>query len=600
MKAGLEIHQRLDTGKLFCRCPSEEGEGEPIIVRRRLRPVSGELGDKDRAALFEFYKGKEFRYQYYKNCCCLVELDEEPPHEPDKEALDTAIEIALLFNCKIVDEFHVMRKIVTDGSNVSGFQRTGLVGYGGYIEVDGKRVEIPEVYLEEESAGIVEDGDAYRTYRLDRLGIPLVEIKTGIIEDTPEFVGKVAKKIGLLLRATGKVKRGIGTIRQDINISIPGGARVEIKGCQDLSLIPKLVRFEVERQKSLLNIPAYEGSVRIYDVTKYFSKTRSKLFQRALSHGDSILCMVLRNYAGILSRKITPTKTFGKEISAYGRPFISGIIHTDEPVERYGIVDEINIIKQHFEISENDVIVLSFGNKVEVERGLREIYKRLCFRGIPEETRRAIEDGNTEFMRPLPGSSRMYPETDIPPVIIDPELITRIKAFLPEDPEKKIHELMVNFGIPEEIAETMVLSPYLVVFTKFYKKINPGFLANLLTGGIRTLRRKGYSVDNIEPLLEKVLELLATGTIPKEAVLEILEDVLSGSDFDSSINRHELSVNEDALLEEIREAISSFKGDKKHMFKAVMGAIMKKYRGRISGEYLSHLVRREIDSYTRD
>ncbi len=600
MKAGLEIHQRLDTGKLFCRCPSEEGEGEPVIIKRRLRPVSGELGEKDRAALFEFYKGKEFRYQYFKNCCCLVELDEEPPHEPDKDALNTAIEIALLLNCKIVDEFHVMRKIVTDGSNVSGFQRTGLIGYGGYIEVDGKRIEIPEVYLEEESAGIVEDGDDYRVYRLDRLGIPLVEIKTGIIEDTPEFIGKVAKKIGLLLRATGKVKRGIGTIRQDINISIPGGARVEIKGCQDLSLIPKLVKFEIERQKNLLNIPAYEGSVRIYDVTEYFSKTRSKLFQKALSRGDSVLCMILRNYAGILSRKITPTKTFGKEVSAYGKPFITGIIHTDEPIERYGILDEINIIKQHFEVSENDVIVLSFGNKEDVEKGLRAIYERLCFEGVPEETRRALEDGNTEFMRPLPGSSRMYPETDIPPVPIDPSLVSKIKSSLPEDPEKRIHELVMEFGIPEDVAEMIVLSPYISVFRKFYKKINPGFLANLLTGGIRTLRRKGYSVDNIDSLLEKVLNLLSSGTIPKEAVLEIFEDVLSGQDFDSSVKKHKISVDENVLLKEIREAISSFKGDKKHMFKAVMGVLMRKYRGRISGEYLSHLVRGEIDSYTKD
>jgi glutamyl-tRNA(Gln) amidotransferase subunit E (EC 6.3.5.7) len=58
----------------------------------------------------------------------------------------------------------------------------------------------------------------------------------------------------MILRSTGKVKRGLGTIRQDINISIREGARVEIKGVQELDLIAEVVRREVCRQVSLLEI----------------------------------------------------------------------------------------------------------------------------------------------------------------------------------------------------------------------------------------------------------------------------------------------------------------------------------------------------------
>ncbi|MBI5253689.1 MAG: Glu-tRNA(Gln) amidotransferase subunit GatE, partial [Euryarchaeota archaeon] len=252
MKIGFEIHQQLETHKLFCSCPSELKEEKPeVTVERRLRPTQSELGEIDRAALEEFLKGKSFVYEVYPDTTCLVELDEEPPHEPNEEAIDACLEVALMLNCDIVDEIHFMRKLVIDGSNTSGFQRTAIVAMDGYLETDKGRIGIPTICLEEEAARKIAEEENKTIYRLDRLGIPLIEITTAPDITTPEQAREVALKIGEILRATGRVKRGIGTIRQDINISIEGGARVEIKGVQELNQIPKIIEFEVERQKKL-------------------------------------------------------------------------------------------------------------------------------------------------------------------------------------------------------------------------------------------------------------------------------------------------------------------------------------------------------------
>lgn len=253
MKIGFEIHQQLETHKLFCSCPSELKEEKPeVTVERRLRPTQSELGETDRAALEEFLKGKSFVYEVYPDTTCLVELDEEPPHEPNEEAIDACLEVASMLNCDIVDEIHFMRKLVIDGSNTSGFQRTAIVAMDGYLETDKGRIEIPTICLEEEAARKIAEEGKKTIYRLDRLGIPLIEITTAPDITTPEQAREVALKIGEILRATGRVKRGIGTIRQDINVSVEGGARVEIKGVQELNQIPKIIEFEVERQKKLI------------------------------------------------------------------------------------------------------------------------------------------------------------------------------------------------------------------------------------------------------------------------------------------------------------------------------------------------------------
>ncbi|MBI2129533.1 Glu-tRNA(Gln) amidotransferase subunit GatE [Candidatus Woesearchaeota archaeon] len=248
-KAGLECHQQLEGKKLFCNCLTlNSGKEADIKVERKLRAVAGELGIIDEAAKYEMAKGKKFLYESSSEDTCLVEYDDEPPHQINKDALYIALQVALLLNAKVVDEIQVMRKTVIDGSNTSGFQRTALIARNGFIETSKGNVSIPTICLEEEAAQKIKESKDFTEYRLDRLGIPLIEIATGAELKDPEHVKETAEKLGMLLRSTGGCKRGIGTIRQDINSSIKGHPRVEIKGFQELKSIPKIIEYEVKRQ----------------------------------------------------------------------------------------------------------------------------------------------------------------------------------------------------------------------------------------------------------------------------------------------------------------------------------------------------------------
>lgn len=252
LKAGIEIHQQLDTHKLFCECPSILRQEEPdIVVKRKLYAPAGEVGKVDIAATYEQSKKKTYIYEAYSDTTCLVELDEEPPHEINQEALRIALQISLLLNAKPFLVTQVMRKTVVDGSNTSGFQRTLLLAQDGYIEINGKKIGIASICLEEDAARIIKQTENETIFRLDRLGIPLIEIATSPDITTPEEVKQVALKIGEILRSC-KVKRGIGTIRQDVNMSITNGSRVEIKGVQEPWLIAKTIETEIERQLELL------------------------------------------------------------------------------------------------------------------------------------------------------------------------------------------------------------------------------------------------------------------------------------------------------------------------------------------------------------
>lgn len=250
-KSGLEIHQQLETHKLFCNCPSIVHDNKPNIkIERKLRAVAGETGKIDAAAAYEIKKGLTNIYEACTSSSCLVELDEEPPKEVNEDALEIAIQVSLLLNAKPVDEIRVMRKTVIDGSNVSGFQRTMLVATDGYVETSKGKVIIDSVCLEEESAKKIDKSNDHIKFRLDRLGIPLIEIATDASIKDPEHCKEVASILGMILRSTNRVKRGIGSIRQDVNVSIKGHPRVEIKGFQDLKSIPKVITYEIKRELS--------------------------------------------------------------------------------------------------------------------------------------------------------------------------------------------------------------------------------------------------------------------------------------------------------------------------------------------------------------
>src|SRR3989338_6357138 len=321
LKCGIEIHQQLEGKKLFCNCPTKLRDEDPSFrITRKLRASAGESGEIDIAAKHEQKKNKKYVYEGYHDTTCLVEVDEEPPREISTEALYTVLQFSKLVKANISPIVQVMRKTVVDGSNTSGFQRTALVARNGKIETSEGEVRIANINIEEDACRIIAELETEKIYRLDRLGIPLIEIGTEPDIKSPQQCQEVAKKLGLLLRSLPGVKRGLGTIRQDINVSIEGGARVEIKGAQDLQQLPLLVELEVKRQSELLKIKEELRGTRlnpleIIDLTTLLSDCQSKIIQNTLQKGGKILGMRLNGFAGFVGRELQPNYRLGTEFS---------------------------------------------------------------------------------------------------------------------------------------------------------------------------------------------------------------------------------------------------------------------------------------------
>ncbi|MCW1296691.1 MAG: Glu-tRNA(Gln) amidotransferase subunit GatE [Candidatus Parvarchaeota archaeon] len=607
LKVGLEIHQQLDTHKLFCKCPSILRQDNPDIkFSRKLRAVAGELGEIDIAAKIEEMKNKEFVYEGYKDTTCLVEFDEEPPHYINREALKIAFEVALLLNMKLVDEIHVMRKTVIDGSCVSGFQRTMLIAEDGYVDCSFGRVRIPMLALEEDAARKIGEEGNKVIFRLDRAGIPLIEIRTEPDMHTPDEVRECAEKIGLLLRITGKMKRGLGTIRQDVNVSIKGGERVEIKGAQALELLPKIVEYEVIRQKNLIRIKDeirkklsnFDVREKFYDITKIFHNTNSILIKNAIQRREIVLCVKIPKLAGYLKMEIQPGKSLGKEIAEYLFVLtgIKGFIHSDE-LPGYGISEnEINEIKKEINVGEGDLFLFVFGKENEAKQALNLILRRIkeLVNGVMREVRQANEDGTTSFMRPMPGAARMYPETDHIPIQIDKEMIKKIK--IPERPEEKIKKFVHVYGLSEELAEQILWSKEYKFFeecvTKF-KKVKPSIIAKALFSIPSEIKKCGLDPGKIEKNhYIEVFKLINDGKVAKEAMEEIFVGLARNplKKAEEIVMEKGLKLLDEKELDKIIKQVVEENKDalKKHNAEAIlMGILMKKLRGKADGELIN-------------
>ncbi|MEM2878011.1 MAG: Glu-tRNA(Gln) amidotransferase subunit GatE [Candidatus Hadarchaeales archaeon] len=614
LRAGLEIHQELSGRKLFCRCPSELSEtGVKRVVTRKLRPAQSEMGEVDRAALSESLKGKKFRYHVSENSC-LVELDCEPPHDVNEEALDTALLVSLMLIAKPVDEIHTMRKIVIDGSNPSGFQRTLLIATNGHAEVDGKRFSIPTICLEEDAARKIGESEESVDYMLDRLGIPLIEIATGPDFSDPETAAKAALYIGSVLRATGKVRRGIGTIRQDINISISGGARQEIKGVQELSLIPEVIKREVSRQMALIRIKEElekrgikSAGSDIRDVTHIFLKSRSRVIQKGLEKGGKVLAVLLRGFGGLLGVETQPGRRFGTELSDRARTYgkVGGIFHTDE-MPAYGITpEEIEDLKRALSSGDQDAVVFVVAEEERARAALRAVVERaeIAMHGVPEETRRALPDGNTEFTRPLPGAGRMYPETDVPPLPISSSRLRKLSRLLPEKPEKRLERMIREYHMSRELAGRIYISENFETFEKLVRETeaDPTLVAVTLEETMVSLRREGVNTSKIhESGLRDALKMVKNGDIAREALPDILRLMAEGLSAEDAVRKLNIAL---IAREELERIISETVESKTDLIKErgsgamkpLMGIIMEKVRGRADGRLVKEILEKEIE-----
>jgi len=467
LKSGLEIHQQLDSHKLYCNCPSLLRKDEPdFIVERKLHAVAGESGEVDKAVQHEATVGKEFIYQGY-DTTCLLELDECPPYMLNQEALEISIQISLLLNCEVLPVSQIMRKTVIDGSNTSGFQRTVMIGRGGWIETESGKVGINYVYLEEDAARTIGEKKGKKVYRLDRLGIPMVEVVTSPDIKTPEQAKEVALHIGEILRAC-KVKRGIGTIRQDINVSIKGHPRAEIKGFQDPKIFVKVVEKEIERQQKELNK-----------------------------------------------------------------------------------------------------------------------------KDLKEEVRGANEDASTRFLRPLPGSARMYPETDLPLLKIEKKLVDNLKKNLPRLRHETREEL-IREGLNPEMARLVLQKNKLGEYKELLIILkNPGLISKMIILWREEIaKHKNWSLMKAEEklntdLLEDILHALKKGKISETDVKVVMKEVANGKKLKEALEKEEVEGVEEEVVKLLKEKPGLREG-------AYMGLLMKKFKGKVSGNELMSLIKKHI------
>ncbi len=624
LRVGLEIHQQLDTSsKLFCNCvPSIVDDSilkKSAHVKRFLRATRSELGEIDTAAAFETQRQRIFDYIAPSTASCLVELDEEPPHPLNRDALIIAIAIARALNSMIVDEVHVMRKIVVDGSNTTGFQRTAIIALGGRVSDEYGDVGIQTIALEEDAARKISEDIGSVTYSLDRLGIPLIEISTAPDIKSPLHAKRIAEKIGLMLRLTGKAKRGIGTIRQDLNISIAGAPKIEVKGVQKLELIPKVIEEEVRRLVGLLMIReelVKRGasreevlSQRYVDVTDILKNCNSRLIRDSITRGGRAYAIKLPKFGGILGIELQTNRRFGTELADYARQWanVKGLIHSDE-LPGYGIDESMAIeLKKYLGVGQSDAFVIIVDEPKKVLKALEIVKQRAAeaIIGIPKETRGANDDGTTRYLRPQPGAARMYPETDVPPIRIDDVIMKEAEKYIPPTAEEELEQLTKVYGLSYELARQLIHSEYLMLFKNAVKiyRIEPKTIATVLTVIMGELRSEGIDVDTISDeqlhILFKLIEgyKLGKDSIKNAIVMLIQNPMMTYEDIANAILSKRIGIDE--VRQIVRSIIINNIDDVRKRgpkaFQYVMGKAMNELRGKVDGKQVALIVREEID-----
>jgi glutamyl-tRNA(Gln) amidotransferase subunit E len=527
--------------------------------------------------------------------------------------------ISLALQSTIIDEINVMRKIVIDGSNTTGFQRTMLISFGGYLEVEDKKIGVQTICLEEDSARLLSDDGEYREYGLDRLGTPLIEIALGPVTGTPTEIVKIALTLGRLLRASKRVTRGLGSIRQDVNISINNGTGiVEVKGVQRLDQLIKVIEYESYRQHGLILIAnkmrekELNGIIigdKTLDVTDILIDSQSKIIKKILSNKENIFTAIsVKGFKGLFGFEPYPDIRIGKQLGELVRFYgFNGIFHSDE-LPNYGITDkEVQKIYEILNIdSSKDGFVILGGPSEKMPIAISAICDRLnsVSLGVTSETRAATMDGKTIYSRPKPGSARMYPETDIPPFKITDNFLNSLKEKVPKSWNETILSIAKKYQLNKNLSEKIFDSNYFEIFELLttMTKISPSFIASKLTEDILNLERQGYdsTILNNSILLD-LFKRLDAGLIAKESINLIFEKLMSktAKNIDESINILGIKSVSDEELEQIinkviEDNILIIQEKKMEALSTLMGKCMTSLRGKVNGKKIHDLINNKL------
>jgi glutamyl-tRNA(Gln) amidotransferase subunit E len=619
-KSGLEIHQQLLTAKkLFCRCPAGRlSDAFDAEILRHMRPTLSELGEYDGTALMEFKTKKEIIYRINRETVCTYEMDDTPPFELNEEALDIALGIGMLYACKMIDELHIARKQYLDGSIPTGFQRTTIVGVDGKVPYKGRDIRIVQLGLEEDACREVSDIGHRRVYLTDRLGMPLIETVTAPDMRTPQEAAEVGQILRRLVRSTGKVRTGIGAAREDVNVSVTGGTRVEIKGVPRIPRIPLLTYYEAMRQWNLLRLrdelarrgivtASFKASTE--DVDKVLRRTEYQPVRSAVESGMTVHGVRLIGFRGLLRWQTQTHTFFSREISDRVRVIaclttLPNIIHSDSPSETLASSEWL-AVRKAMAAGPDDTLVIVWGPEADVRLGAQEIIARAreATVGIPSETRQAHSDGTNGFERILPGPNRMYPDTDLPAKRITAERLEGIRASLPPNIlslEKRYREI----AVPADLVEKLAVSPFVSLFEKAVGEwgMKPALVSVVLVQFPARLKKKGLPADELdEAAMTSVLAALKERRIYKEGVLPLLERMLA--DRRMVENLWPAPADDAKVRANVRATVENMKG---RIFRReaarellAMGRLMDEWRGRVDGAELAARLKEELEGTSR-
>jgi len=615
-RSGLEIHQQLYTErKLFCRCPAGlYSDHHDLEVLRHMRPTLSELGEYDGTALMEFKTKKEIIYRLNRDSVCTYEMDDTPPFEINQRAVDIALEIALLCGCNLVGELHVIRKQYLDGSIPAGFQRTAIVGVDGAVPFNGRMLSIIQVSVEEDACREVSDEGHTIVFRTDRLSMPLVEIVTAPDLRCPSEVGQASQVLGDLMRVTGKVRRGLGAVRQDVNVSVAGSTRVEIKGVPRIKMIPRLVRNEALRQRALLTIAdrlkqTTTGSTEplMHNCEDIVSGGQNQKLVDAVHRGETVMALRVPNGRGLVDAPTQPGRTFADELA--GRVRVIACLR--EPPYCYCGPDVAGLTRRRWKLIRHrvrtkkaDAVVVCWGERQDVETALGEVLLRFAeaAEGVPGETRQARRHGITDFERILPGPNRMYPDTDSPPTAIADERIESIRESLPEPPWER-EKLLRDAGVPETLIGALAIGPRYVLARRLIADGQDGRLVSHLLGNLlRWFGRVGEPVDRLtDEALGDLAGRLADGRLHREGLPTVLRAMLRrlsqgepAQDLEALCEELDLAPLRSDPAEVIREALGSApparSKDPGAQVRHAMAVAMRRCRGRVAGKVVRDLV----------
>ena len=589
---GLEVHQQLLTRrKLFCRCPAGlYTTAHDVEILRHMRPTLSEMGDYDGTALMEFKTRKEIHYLLSNESVCTYEMDDAPPFEMDPDALERALLISMMLDLQLVDEIHIARKQYLDGSIPTGFQRTAILGVHGSVPFEGRTIGIRQLSIEEDSCREISDRGHHRHYRTDRLGMPLIETVTEPDMRTPEEAARVCELLRRLSRASGLVRTGSGAGRQDVNVSIRGGTRVEIKGVSSIKAIPRLVHNEALRQRSLLairdvlnarGVTADTVADASRDITAVVQDSDYRYIQKHVSHGARVAAVPLPGFEGLIGTPTQPHTRFLKEFSDRVRVVacldtLPNILCSTSETETLSSAEWEKIARQ-CGVDHGTPVMVVWGDERDVKTAVGEVLLRAreAATGVPEETRQSLPDGTTGFERVLPGPSRMYPDTDLPPIVVPRTRAEGLRKIMPSRPWERVAQAR-EAGVGQDLARRLARHPAWELFARLLPRLAPD--GALTATGLASLL---LDRDLPRPLnaavagewWDLVTDRLTRGDLLPEALRADADDLPSPLREDDARRRFDAAVR--ALPDDLP--------DDARRPRAAMGPIMAELRGLVPG-----------------